>query len=127
MLTGSKYALSRKTLVVCSVIPESWPPKTPAIHIGSSALQIIRSAADKLRSTPSNVTNFCPSVAFLTMTLLPLILSASNEWSACPISWRTKLVTSTTLLIGRMPTVERAFLSQSGDSLIVTPLMLTPV
>ena len=30
-------------------------------------------------------------------------------------------------VIGRIPTVDRAFLSQSGDSLIVTPLMLTPV
>ena len=127
MLTGSKYALSRNTLVVLSEIPESWPPNTPAIHIGSSALQIIRSAADKVRSTPSRVTNFCPSVAFLTTTFPPLILSASNECKACPISWSTKLVTSTTLLIGRIPMVESAFFNQSGDSLIVTPLMLTPV
>jgi len=78
MLTGLKYALSRKIHVVASEIHDSNPPNTPPIHIPVSVLQIIRSSADSLRSTPSKVTNGVPSGNVLTVTLLPVILSASK-------------------------------------------------
>ena len=78
MLTGLKYALSMNTLVVLSVTPESKPPNTPAIHIPSSVLQIIRSFSPRERSTPSKVVNLVPSASVFTIILLSLILSPSN-------------------------------------------------
>ncbi len=41
-------------------------------------------------------------------------MSRSKAWSGCPSSHSTKLVTSTTLLIERAPTVSRRRTSQSG-------------
>ncbi|MPN00549.1 hypothetical protein SDC9_147745 [bioreactor metagenome] len=72
--TGLKKALSINTFVVEAVTPDSSPPKTPAIHIGFVALQIIRSSALRTRSAWSSVTNFSPSNALLTTTLPPSIL-----------------------------------------------------
>ena len=53
-----------KRPVVASVEPESSPPNTPAIHMASSLLQIIRSRSFNLRSTSSSVTNGVPSVSY---------------------------------------------------------------
>ena len=78
ILIGSKYADSRKILVVCSLIPEFNPPKTPAIHIGFLVSQIIRSSSLRVRSIPSSVINFSFFCAVRTISFLPLILSASK-------------------------------------------------
>ena len=78
MLTGLKYALSKKILVVFSVTPESAPPKTPAIHIGFSALQIIKSSSCNSRSIPSKVVNFVPFSKVFTIILLPTTFEASK-------------------------------------------------
>ena len=43
ILTGLNKALSIKTCFVFSFTPESIPPKTPAMHISSVSLQIIKS------------------------------------------------------------------------------------
>ena len=75
---GLKYADSRKTLVVCSVTPDFKPPKTPAIHMGSFELQIIKSSEDKALSFSSRVIKVEPSFAFLTIILFPSIFAASK-------------------------------------------------
>ena len=48
--TGLKKAASKNIDVVVSETPESTPPNTPAIHIGSWSLQIIKSLVFNLRS-----------------------------------------------------------------------------
>ena len=60
------------------ITPDSSPPNTPARHIDFSVFAIIRSAALRVRSTPSRVTNFSPSSALRTTTLPPVIFDASN-------------------------------------------------
>ena len=78
ILTGLKYALSKKMLSVTSVTPLSIPPNTPAIHIGFSISQIIRSSSCSSRSRPSNVVNLVPFLTVLTTTLSPDILLLSK-------------------------------------------------
>ena len=65
-------------------MPESSPPKTPAMHIGRSAEQIIRSSAVSFRSTPSNVTKGVPSAQVRTTTSRPSIFAASNACRGLP-------------------------------------------
>jgi len=69
---------SKNMEVVDSVTPDSIPPKTPAIHIGSFSLQIIKSVFDSVRSIPSSVKNFSSFLAFRTITLFPFIFAASK-------------------------------------------------
>ena len=95
--------------------------------MGSSALQIIKSRSDSLRSTPSSVTNGVPVGKVLTITLLPRILAASKACKGWPNSWQIKLVMSTTLLMGRTPTACSFSFNQSGDSVTVNPEIVTPV
>ena len=58
---GSNHAISSATTVVASLISVSAPPMMPAMPIGrSSASQIRRSSAVKVRSTPSSVTRVSP-------------------------------------------------------------------
>ncbi len=64
--SAEKYALSKKILVVDSLIPEPIPPKTPAIHKLSCALQIIKSLAESVRSISSSVLNFVLSFCVFT-------------------------------------------------------------
>ena len=103
ILTGSKYADSRKMFVVVVLIPEFKPPKTPAIHMGCFELQITKSSWCSLRSTLSKVVNFSFLCAVRTITFLSVILSASKACSGCPKPCNTKLVISTMLLIGTKP------------------------
>ena len=49
------------------------------------------------------------------MTFPPARRSRSNAWSGCPVSSITKLVTSTTLLMARMPAASTRRASQSGE------------
>ena len=86
--TGLKYALSRNTFTVFSVTPLFTPPNTPAIHIGSFVLQIIRSEEESVLSTSSRVTNLVPSAQKSTTTSFPSIISASNACIGWPISIR---------------------------------------
>ena len=65
---GWKYAASKTTFFVVSYVPEPLPPKTPAIHIGSSALQMARSCSPRMCSSPSRVMNFFP--AFWSFTII---------------------------------------------------------
>ena len=115
-----------KTSVVVSPMPESWPPKTPAMHIGRSAEQIIRSRSVSVRSTPSSVTNGVPSAQFLTTMRPPSIFEASNAWRGCPSSNSTKLVMSTRLFLGLMPAARRQFCIHSGEGPILQPVTVTP-
>ena len=108
-------------------IPDLIPPNTPAMHIPSFGLHIIRSLDERLLSTLSSVTNLLFSGRFFMMTFFPSILSASNECNGWPTSCWTKFVMSTTLFIGLRPTALSLFLSHSGDSAIVTPLIVMPV
>ena len=55
--TGLKYADSKNIFLVLLLTPESIPPNTPAIHIGSFSLQIIKSSFDNFLSTSSRVVN----------------------------------------------------------------------
>ena len=112
--------------VVDDVTPLSNPPNTPAIHIGSLALQIITSLSFNIRSIPSNVLNVLFSKPVLTMILFPEIFSKSNACKGCPKSCKTKLVMSTILLIGLKPIANNAFFSQLGDSLTVIPEITKP-
>ena len=82
-----KVALSRKMSVVSSFTPESRPPNTPAMHIGFSLSQIITSAAESLRSTPSRVTNGVPSSTVRTIMWLSFTWLRSKQWSGCPMPW----------------------------------------
>ena len=84
--TELNHALSKKIFLVSAFTPEPIPPKTPAMHMGISALQIIRSSAESLRSTSSRVLNKVPSSAFFTMTLPPIMASALNACKGCPRS-----------------------------------------
>ena len=115
------------TSVVVSVTPESSPPNTPAIHIGFSVSQIIRSLSESLRSTPSKVTNGVPSGHVRTITLPPLILPASNACNGWPTSCRMKFVMSTMLLCGFSPIERSRFWSHSGDSATLTPVTVIPI
>ncbi len=124
--TGLKVALSRNTEVVSADTPDLSPPKTPAMHMPSEALQIIRSEAASSRSTPSRVTNFDPAGSVLTTTLSPVTAAASKACRGCPVSWRTKLVMSTTLLIGLRPIDLRRCWSHSGDGFTVMPRIVSP-
>ena len=55
---------------VSAVTPDFIPPNTPAIHIPSDGLQIIRSLEERLLSTASRVTNLLLSGRFLIITFL---------------------------------------------------------
>ena len=84
---GWKQALSRNTEVVASVTPEPMPPNTPAMHMGSRLLQIIRSAPSRVRSTPSRVVNLVPAAQVFTTMLSPAILSRSKQCRGWPKPW----------------------------------------
>ena len=69
--TFSNQALSKKIRLVVALTPLCKPPKTPAIHIGFSISQIIKSSADNFRSFSSNVVNKLFGAHFFTTTFLP--------------------------------------------------------
>ena len=124
---GLKLAASIKTSVVCIVTPASRPPMTPPMHSGVNLLsQTITSCPVNLRSTPSSVVKSVPSGRCTTRNLLSTILLASKACSGWPISWSTKLVTSTTALIGLCPMLCSRSLSQSGLSTQCIPRIVTP-
>ena len=127
MDTASKHALSRNTAVVASVTPLPCPPNTPAMHSPPLTSAIIRSSALSFRSTPSRVVNAVPSGRCFTSTWSSAIRSASKAWSGCPSSCCTKLVTSTTLLIGFKPMASRRSCSQAGEGPTITPVSVRPV
>ena len=126
MVTGSNQALSIKIFLVVVVTPLSIPPYTPAIHIGFSALHIIRSPADNFLSFSSSVVKTVPSFSFFTTILLPVILPASKACKGCPVSCNIKFVISTILLMGFKPMAINFCCSHLGLSATVMPLMLTP-
>ena len=84
---GLKQADSKKISVVSLVTPDFKPPNTPAIHIDSFSLHIIKSLEVNVRSTSSSVTNFSPSTAGFTMTFPPAIRFKSKQCSGCPVAW----------------------------------------
>ncbi len=116
-----------KTSVVSPVTPESRPPNTPAIHIGFSASQIIRSLSSRVCSTPSRVVNFVPEGHVRTTILPPATRLRSKQWSGCPRPRSTKLVMSTILLMGRCPAAASRLRNHSGDSATLTPRTVTPL
>ena len=61
-----------------SETPEFSPPKTPAIHIASELLQIIKSSEESFRSTSSNVINLVLLESVFTITLLSFTFLASK-------------------------------------------------
>ena len=126
IVVGLNQALSRKIFLVIAVTPLCIPPYTPPIHIGSSALQIIKSSADNFLSFSSSVTKGVASGRFFTITFLPVMASASKACRGCPVSCKIKLVMSTILLIGRRPILFNFCCSQSGLWAMVTPSILTP-
>ena len=87
MRVGLKYALSRNMSVVCSVTPEFRPPNTPAMHIGFTASQIIRSASLSLRSTPSSVVKGVPSGQVRTTMRPPSMAFRSKACMGWPMPW----------------------------------------
>ena len=81
---GWKYADSSTTFFVVSYVPLPLPPKTPAIHIGSSQLQMARSRSESLCSTPSSVWKGVPSGMVFTTILWPVTMSASKQCNGWP-------------------------------------------
>ena len=71
---GSKKALSKKIILVFSVIPEYKPPNIPARHIGFFESQISRSSDVIVLSILSKVSNFNFFEFRLITTLLSSIL-----------------------------------------------------
>jgi hypothetical protein len=63
----------------------------------------------------------------LTITVWFLIAFTSKACKGCPVSCEIKLVTSTTLLIERMPIAGKLFFSQLSDGPTFTPLMVMPM
>ena len=119
-------ALSKNIVVVFFVTPLSSPPYTPAMHMLSVALAIIKSVANNFLSLPSNVLKTSPSFALRTTILFPAILAASKACNGCPVSCKIKLVASTILFIGFRPIAFNLFCNQLGLSPTVTLLILTP-
>ena len=76
--TGLKYATSKKTFFVVGFTPEFSPPKTPAMAIGPSVLQMAKSVPFSFRLVPSRVVNSVPAEGHFTMILFPAIASASK-------------------------------------------------
>ena len=82
----AKLAPSINIEVVVSFISEFSPPIIPAKSKVLSWFPITNISDVKVLSTPSNVVNFSPSSAILTVILLYFISSKSNAWSGCPSS-----------------------------------------
>ena len=122
----SKQADSRNIDVVVALTPLFMPPYTPAIHMGSCSLQIIKSLPLSFLSFSSSVLNNFPSSENFTITLLPEMVLASNACKGCPVSCKIKLVMSTILLIGLKPMLFNFCCSHSGLSVTVMFEMLTP-
>jgi len=95
----------------------------PAMTSGFAASAMTSMRRLSRRSLPSRVTRRSPSRAGRTMICRPPIFLASNACTGWPVSSMTKLPTSTTLLIGRRPTVVRRSCSQAGLGPIFTPAM----
>ncbi len=98
-----QVAASISTRVVVSRTSERSPPIRPAIEVGPSSSQMISVSGSSSRSTSSSVVSFSPSRARLTTSRPPATRSKSNACIGWPVASITKLVMSTTLLIGRMP------------------------
>src|SRR5256885_5937595 len=120
---GSKTALSSRIRVVRSDTSLVAPPITPASATGRSASAMTRSSALSLRSLPSRVVIGSPSPARRTTMREPFSFSRSKAWSGCPSSSRTRLIASTTLLMGRTPQMRSLSCSRSGEGPIFTPSM----
>ena len=65
--TGSKYADSKTTVEVSSIIPLYSPPITPATATGFSESAITSISGESSLVTPSSVVIVSPASAFLTM------------------------------------------------------------
>ena len=126
MEVALKIADSRKILVVLFETPECKPPKTPAIHRFSPPLVIISSLPVSFRFSPSNVSNSVPFIAFL-IEISFCIALRSKACIGVPNSNMTKLVTSTTLLIGSNPIDFKWFFSHFGDGSTTTLSRTAPI
>jgi hypothetical protein len=120
MLTPFQVAISSRTEVVVSDTSEASPPMIPATPEGPLRSQTSTASVSKRRSTPSSVRIVSPSLAVRTWSSPPGTMSRSNACSGCAVISITKLVMSTTLLIGRWPAALSQALSQSGEGPIVT-------
>ena len=112
--------------MVVAVTPLPFPPYTPAIHMPSFALQIIKSLLLNFLSLASRVVKTVPSASFFTIISAPIIASASKACKGCPVSCKMKLVISTILFIGLNPIDCSRFFNHCGDSFTSTPLILIP-
>ena len=110
--------------MVPSTTSVSSPPMMPPRATGRFPSVMTSIEGSRARSVPSRVTRRSPSRARRTPTRPVPRRSRSNECSGCPVSRRTKLVTSTTLLMERWPTASRRSTSQAGDGPTVTPRMI---
>ena len=127
MVGPSQVAASSSTVLVESVTAVELPPMIPAMLAGTSPEQTTMSSAESSRSVPRRSTTCSPGFARRTTTsaILPPPASTnrsrSKAWSGWPSSWSTKLVMSTTLLIGRSPTARSRWRSHPGDGPTTTP------
>ena len=97
----------------------------PASATARSASAITSTSGDSVRSSSSRVTSRSPAAARrTTIFAFPSAwasLARSKAWSGWPVSQSTKLVTSTTLLIGRRPMAVSRCCSHAGLGPTVTP------
>ena len=125
--TFSNQALSKKILLVDALTPLCKPPKTPAIHIGFSISQIIKSSAVNFLSFSSNEVNKLLGAHFFTTTFFPWIFAASKACNGWPVSCKMKLVMSTILLIDLAPIDCNLFFNHVGDGPTFTPSIKIPL
>ena len=86
MLGPSNVAASSSTRVVASDTSANSAPKMPAITAGFSASAITSTSSCRVRSWPSSVTIFSPSVARRTTMAGPASASRSKAWSGWAVS-----------------------------------------
>ena len=120
MPMAEKQALSSRISVVSASTSELAPPMIPARATGRLASQIISISGSSWCSFPSRVTKLSPTLARRTTILPPASLLKSKACRGWPYSSMTKLVISTILLIGRMPTASNRCCSHQGEGPICT-------
>ena len=85
MFTPFQLATSSRTRVVESETSETWPPMIPAMPEGPLRSQTSTVSASKVRSTPSSVVIFSPSLAVRMVSAPPGTLSRSKACSGCAV------------------------------------------
>ncbi len=85
MFTPFQLATSSRTRVVESETSETWPPMIPAMPEGPLRSQTSTVSESKVRSIPSSVVIFSPSLAVLMVSAPSGTLSRSKACSGCAV------------------------------------------